>query len=430
MHLAERICFWTYVALGPLAWTSCAYFLTIGRERMNKLLKSRSVLPENAPLVSILVPAKDEGSRIADCIGRVLGQDYPSFEVIAINDRSTDDTGEVLDQVAVANSSPPPLEGGGGGGDLGGLVARQLPLDSRTTKPRIRVFHIDLLPPGWLGKCHALDAGARHAEGEWLLFVDSDVVLKPNALSQLAALSIDRSYDALSILTTIETHNLAEKAMLPLLAATWSSTFAADQTNEDSQTDVALANGQVFLIRKSAYDAVGGHAAVRDRIVEDVELARLLKKQGFKMRFLSGAHLARTRMHETLGHMFNAWARIFAGTARGRIWPMVRTVLFLVCCGLTLLPAAAWAVAGGNVYWQVAVAAHAVYIAVTMGLIWRWSGNNPLYVLLLPISVFIELAILIFSIRKAISGKIDWRGMSIDLRQTSRFSAAGPSEVR
>jgi len=127
-------------------------------------------------------------------------------------------------------------------------------------------------------------------------------------------------------------------------------------------------------------------------------------------------------MHETLGHMFNAWARIFAGTARGRIWPMVRTLLFLICCGLTLLPAATWAIASDNIYWQIAAAVHAAYILAINGLIWRWSGNNPLYVLLLPISVIVEIAILIFSIRKAISGRIDWRGMSIDLRQTSRVA--------
>ena len=407
--LTGRICFWTYLALGPFAWIACVYFLMIGRERMNKLRRSISVLPAEPPLVSILIPAKDEGARIAACVKRVLEQDYPAIEVIAINDRSNDNTGAVLDSfVGATHGSPASMDDA--------LTGDACVAPTRN----VRVVHIDSLPPGWLGKCHALDVGGRHATGEWLLFVDSDVVLKPDALSKLAALAIDRAYDAISILTTIETHRFVEKLMLPLLAGTWASTFKADQTNEDSEPDLACANGQVFLIRKSAYDAVGGHAAVRDRIVEDVELARLLKKQGFKMRLLAGRHLASTRMHETLGHMFNAWARIYAGSSRGSIWPMVRAMAFIVFCGLSVVPAATYAIASYDPLWLSAVAAHSVLLFGINGLVWRWSGNNPLYSLLLPLSVPIELAILLYSIRKAISGKIDWRGSAVDLRQTSR----------
>jgi glycosyltransferase involved in cell wall biosynthesis len=99
----------------------------------------------------------------------------------------------------------------------------------------MRVVHIDALPPGWLGKCHALDAGAKQAAGEWLFFVDSDVKLQPDALERIAALAIDRTYAAISIMTALETHRFVEKLMLPLLAATWATVFTVDQTNEDSE---------------------------------------------------------------------------------------------------------------------------------------------------------------------------------------------------
>ncbi|MDB5327589.1 MAG: glycosyl transferase family 2 [Phycisphaerales bacterium] len=421
MSLTERILFGLYVLCGPVAWVVIAYFIAIGRERMNKLKKNRDPLPAEPPLVSILVPAKDEGPRIGSCLQAVLGQEYPAFEVIAINDRSTDDTGAVLDTF----------------------------INNAAGKTAVRVVHIESLPAGWMGKCHALDNGARHARGEWLFFVDSDVRLSPDALSRMAALCIAREYDALSITTTIETHAFVEKLMLPLLAATWMTMFAGDQTNEDSELERAVANGQAFLIRRSAYEKVGGHAAVKDRIVEDVELMRTLKLAGFRTRFLAGRELAATRMHTHLKQMFNGWARIFAGTARGHIWQMVLAIGFLVCCVLSLFPALAMVVHLGEVtsfswsgtpgssvimttahasvglspyasYWLFAALAHWLLMMILAGLVWFWTGNSPLYALLLPISVPVVIAILIYSIRKAISGKIDWRGSAVDVRQTSR----------
>ena len=392
MSTPELIIFAVYVALGPLAWLLVAYFVKIGRERMNKLVRNRDVLPPDPPLVSVLVPARDEGRAIAACIDDVRRQDYPRFEVVAINDRSTDDTGPLLDAAVADPNARPPL----------------------------RAVHVQALPPGWLGKCHALDVGGVHARGDWLLFVDSDVRLAPDALSRLAAVAIARGYDALSILTRIDTHSFVERLMLPLLAASWMTAFQGDQTNEDSATDQALANGQVFLIRASAYRAVGGHAAVRDRIVEDVELMRLLKASGFKTRLLSGPHLAATRMHTSLRQMFNGWARIFAGTARGRIWPMARGIARLVFGGLSVFPAAGWAIGTGSAAWAAAAGVHALLMLGVAGFAWRWSGNSPAYALLLPISVPIEIAILGYAIRKAVSGKIDWRGSAVDVRQTSR----------
>lgn len=402
MGMTESILFWTYVALGPGAWVVFAYLMTVARERMTKLRHSKAALPEVFPRVSILVPAKDEGSHVRTCIDRVMGQDYPAFEVIAINDRSSDDTGAVLDAcVGATPASPVP----GGEGDAG--VARTL-----------RVVHIASLEPGWLGKCHALHRGTEHATGEWFFFVDSDVKLQPEALSKMLAYAIDRKIDALSIMTTVETHRFIEKLMLPLLAATWASMFAADQTNEDSETERALANGQAFLIRADAYRKVGGHACVKDRIVEDVELIRTLKKAGFKTRFLAGRHLASTRMHTHLRQMFHGWARIFAGTSRGRTFPMIAAIVFFVLSVLTAYPTIIYGIIAHDLWWFAAGMGHWLLMTIIAGLVWFWSGNSPAWALLLPISVPIEIAILTFSVRRAVSGKVEWRGTQVNIRET------------
>ncbi len=399
----ERIIFWTYVAVGPFAWIVFAYLMSVGRERMTKLRQGKYKLPASPPLVSILIPAKDEGSHIRTCIERVLQQDYPAFEVIAINDRSSDDTGAILDELVRSHADS--CEAGSD--------------PARVGVKTLRAVHIADLPSGWLGKCHALDEGAKHAKGEWLFFVDSDVKLDPEALSRIAALAIDRKCDAVSITTTIQTEHFIEKLMLPLLAATWITMFMADQTNEDSEPDKALANGQVFLIRADIYNQVGGHAAVKDRIVEDVELMRLMKKSGLKTRFYAGRHLASTRMHTHFKQMLHGWARIFAGTSRGKIWPMLLAMPFFVVCVLSVYPILIGSIIFGATYWLVASLIHFIVMTICMGLMWVWSGNNPIYALLLPISVPIELWILGFSIRRAISGTIDWRGAQLSLRETT-----------
>ena len=217
-------------------------------------------MPPDAPHVAILVPAKDEGPRIAQCIESILKQDYPHFSVIAINDRSTDDTGRQLDAQAARNA-------------------------------RVRVVHIESLPPGWLGKCHALWSGAKLATmqtGSSLSIPMSRSHRMP--LRRLYRLR-SRKYDVLTVLTALECHTFLERLILPLAAAAWSIMHTISLTNDDNRPEIATANGQFLLIRRDVYESVGGHEAVKDRIVEDVELVRLLKSQDRSIRFFSGAHL-------------------------------------------------------------------------------------------------------------------------------------------
>jgi len=151
-HLGEYIVYILYVLLGPTAWVLFGVAMVRGRHRI-WLLRRIAPLPEEHPRVSILIPAKDEGERIRACIESALAQQYDNFSVIAIDDRSTDRTGAIMDEMAAAN-------------------------------PNLKVIHIaeGTLPPGWTGKCNALHSSVQHADGEWLLFVDSDVILQPNAL--------------------------------------------------------------------------------------------------------------------------------------------------------------------------------------------------------------------------------------------------------
>ena len=291
--------------------------------------------------MTILVPAKDEEGGIAGCIERIAEQEYPSFDIVAVDDRSVDRTGVILDEIAremnaktdtdSATEVAPPLASG---------CPTSVGLCATSPNPKLRVVHIEqgALPSGWLGKCHALLKGTKLATGEWLLFVDSDVTINRTALAQTLAVAIQRKYDALSIITQLECRSFWERLMLPMLGGAWTMMYFVSLTNRDN-SKVAVANGQFFLIRREAYEKVGGHEAVRNQITEDVELMRLLKSNEFTCRFLLGGHLASTRMHANLKQMFHGWGRIFSGTSRRSPFRILLAMLFFLVCGFSVYPA-------------------------------------------------------------------------------------------
>jgi chlorobactene glucosyltransferase len=353
---------------------------------MNRL-KRAMPLPDPLPTVTILIPAKDEGREITRCIQSAMSQDYARFDILAVDDRSTDDTGPILDRLAAET----PAERGANGGSA-----------------QLHVLHIppNGLPAGWLGKCHALATAAANVKTDWLLFVDSDVQLQRSALTIALSNAVDRKYDAISILTKLECHTFLEKLVLPLAAATWATMFAVSATNDDDRK-AAAANGQFFLIRRNAYEAVGGHAAVRDQITEDVELMRRLKSNGFRTRLLFGDHLATTRMHATLHQMIHGWGRIYSGTSRRRIGRILATTVLLPLIGLTVYPA----LIVGLFHPLLLIAAGAHFIAMTayLSLVYSRAGQPRRYALLFPLGCGVILMLLAYALRMCRTGRVLWR---------------------
>lgn len=398
MTLGGNLIFATYLIIGPVAWSMMLLLLFIGRQRMTRLLRNRKPVPQPAPSVTILVPAKDEAAGIAHCIDCILEQDYPDFRIVAINDRSTDRTGAILDE----------------------LCARQ--------PGKLCVVHIapESLPDGWLGKCNALHVGAGQADGDWLFFVDSDVTLQPDALSRAIALVTWRRYDALSILTKLECHTFWERLVLPLVGGAWSVMHAISLTNDDRRPGSAVANGQFLLIRRSAYATVGGHESVRAAITEDVEMMRLLKGRGFRTRLMLGSHLAATRMHSSLGQMFHGWGRILSGSSRRSPRRIIGAMLFLLICGFGVYPALAWGLAAlrwNDPGWLIVSVLHLLLMTVYLALIYRWSGNRARYALLFPLGGGVLLGILAFALRTCRTGRVMWRETQFQIPAHARLES-------
>jgi glycosyl transferase family 2 len=232
------------------------------------------VAPEPTLEVSVIVPARNEEACLADCLRTLVGQAGPSYEVIVIDDDSTDGTRAMAERFAV------------------------------------RVIAADLLPEGWSGKCNAAGSGAKLAKGQWLLFTDADTKHAPNSIAAGLQEAKESSADLLSYSPKQEVGSLAERALMPLIFAELATKYPPKEVC-DPNSPVAAANGQYLLIRREVYDAIGGHAAVGASILEDVELARRTKQAGHTLRF-HFSDVVTTRMYRSFGELWEGWTKNLA----------------------------------------------------------------------------------------------------------------------
>ncbi len=393
-----------YLILGPLTWAALLLGMVAGRARMNRLKSGPATFhaaretasPQALPQVTVLVPARNEVAGIQVCLASVLQQDWPHIEVLAVNDRSTDGTGPLLDKLAEAH-------------------------------PALRVVHIDALPAGWLGKAHALATAAAEARGQWLLFVDSDVTLQPDALCRCLRLATEREIVALSLLTRVEAQSMLEAVVLPLAAGAWAVMHTISLTNSDRRTHIAVANGPFLLVRRDVYETAGGHTAVRQAITEDVELMRRIKAAGGQVRLLAGEHLAATRMHKTWRQLTHGWGRIFSGTSRrkpGRIL----AALPVVAGGLAVYPALAAGVwelhTTGWPGWLVTASVHLAVLTAALALVYRWARLPMPLALAWPLGGLVLAYLLSFALRVCKTGISEWRGTAVQQQAAGATEAA------
>lgn len=231
------------------------------------------------PLISLLVPARNEERDVAACLASLASQDYPSFELIFVDDESTDRT------LALAHSA---LDG----------------------KPHCRVIAGKPRPDTrWVGKSWALVQGLDHARGDWLLFIDSDVVHHPSAVRKAMAMATEQGADAFSIMPAIECRSFWEKIIMPLFALLSGLVAPLDRANRPEKRGSRL-SGAFILVRRAAYESCGGHAAMREQILEDMALARRLKGKGHLLWLTYTHDLTRTRMYDNFRDLWAGLGRL------------------------------------------------------------------------------------------------------------------------
>jgi glycosyltransferase involved in cell wall biosynthesis len=225
------------------------------------------------PTISIIVPARNEEACLARCLEPLVKQSGVSFEVIVVDDESTDRTREIAESFS-----------------------------------GVRVIDAARLREGWTGKNNAVFTGASKARGSWLLFTDADTVHSPGSLARALAEAQPRGASLLSYSPEQEVRSFWEKAFMPVAFAELAATYRPSEASDPASPEAA-ANGQYLLISREAYDAVGGHAAVAASLLEDVELARAVKASGRKIYFRYGGDAVRTRMYRSLAQLREGWTK-------------------------------------------------------------------------------------------------------------------------
>lgn len=336
--------------------------------------------PRVAPALSIIVPARNEARQIEQCVRSLLAQDYPDFEVIVVDDRSDDETAAIVARIAAEDA-------------------------------RLRLISGEPLPQGWVGKPWALHQGAQQARGEWLLFTDADTIHEPNAATASLAYAQTHNLDVLSVLTEQLMVTLPERIFLPTIL--WIIAFSIGSLDaiNDPASESALFNGQYILALRRVYHAIGGHEAVRGEIAEDLELARLLKRDGrFRTALVGASGLVRVRMYRSFGEIWNGFVKNFwVGARSQRVLATIGIVL--LACISPLTPIALIVALALHAWTAVLVLA----LAMCAGIAGAWPGMYRLGLgaassLFLPLGVAVVVAIFVTSIAQHARGGITWRG--------------------
>jgi chlorobactene glucosyltransferase len=345
--------------------------------------------PTAAPLISICIPARNEENNIRNSVESALGQDYPNIEVIVLDDRSTDSTLTQLAEIAARDSRLVPINGTD-------------------------------LPAGWAGKPFALFQASAAARGEWLCFVDADTFLAPQAISSCYAKALETEADMFTTMNEQILGSFWEKVIMPLVMTALSVGFSPRKVN-DPTTRYAIANGQFIMIRRTVYDAIGGHEKVKDQIVEDKAISEQVKWNGHHLVVADGSQVIRTRMYTDLPSMWEGWTKnIYLGL---RDHP---SMLMLGAFGATLALIAAlflpiWPLLGINWVFKnggwpaVAVTIEALIIWASViyarARVARGMKISAWYALTTPLGAGVFAAMMLTSAWKVISGQgVTWRG--------------------
>jgi glycosyltransferase involved in cell wall biosynthesis len=340
----------------------------------------------NPPLVSAIVPAKDEERNLADCLTSVCRQTYPHLEILVVDDRSTDRTPEIAREFAERD-------------------------------PRVQVLSIEHLPPGWTGKTHALDQAVGHTRGQWLLFLDADTVHAPESLSVLMEFGRLEAASLVSLLPELNCQTFWERVVQPLAAITLMQSFPLHVVN-DNRSRLAFANGQYILIERSAYEASGGHRAVRHRFVEDIGLAEQVKSLGFPIRVALVRGLVSCRMYSSFRQLVRGWSRIIYDALDRKTWRLVLKLLDpIVFCqsGHLALLAALILFATGHASpfasWLMVLALiHHGLMFVLFLRVYTFSVPGSRYAPWFPLANLIVDVILVRAIHMCRTGNVTWRG--------------------
>ena len=319
------------------------------------------------PAVSVIIPARNEQACLADCLQSLVEQSGIAFEMIVVDDHSTDRTREIA-----------------------------------SSFPEVIVIDAGPLPDGWTGKNNAVSTGARQARGHWLLFTDADTVHLPGSLARAVAEAQENNADLLSYSPEQIAVSFWERATLPVIFSELARQYPPS-TVSDPASPIAAANGQFILVYRDAYDAIGGHTAVAGDILEDVALARAVKRSGRKIRFRYAPDAVRTRMYRNYRQLRDGWTKNLALLFPKPFWLTAQTLALWGTPWLGLL----LAYTTHHWWWSTISAVSFAYLVIrTTRANFTWE--NEILGSLFGMPMFAYL--LLRSKRAHANGRVPWKG--------------------
>ena len=397
---------WTVIAWSiACAWVIVVLVFILAARKQSLLQPTSNALQNmDAPRLSVIVAARNEKNCIETCIRSLFHQDYPALEVIAINDRSTDQTAQILDRLA------------------------------REFAGRLRVLHVGVLPSGWFGKPHALSLGLQSASGSVVCFTDADCEFQsPSALRTAVAEMLRRKLDVFSISARYTMTSLRECVAVPCFSEVLLTWLRPERVDDPEWPD-AFANGAFIMARRAEFEAIGGWGAVRTKISEDLQLARHAKQSGLRVGLSHGEGFYQTDSYGSLRDSWNGWSRIFKGAltpAQLLITVGRMTILFGLPLSATLWGATI-ALLTGSVDWFTHGAGLAFAIAFGLRFVldlsmFRLMGA-PLF--LTPLAPFGRIYVMAAAMRALFSHlgwvHTHWRGTTFSAGQLVMLRSAKP----
>lgn len=339
-----------------------------------------------SPFVSILVPARNEEANIEACVTSLAAQDYPNFEIIILDDESTDKTWNILKRMALKYR-------------------------------RLRIIKGKQLPQGWIGKpwaCHQLFLASR---GELLLFTDADTRHDPMSLKKAVSAFYAEGADFLTALPREETHTLAEKLTIPIMPFGISSFFPMKIAQQSSLPALSISVGQFMLFRREALEEIGGFEAIRICVLDDVEMGRRIKAAGLEWRIVDATSLVSCRMYASLEEVFAGFSKnLFATFSRNilvyvPIWIWL-SIVFLLPVVIVGLAFAGWIISKE----VLSVSFLTIILSLILWGITHVRFRYPVYLTFLyPLSVFLWVLMAIRSMIMTIAGQNVWKGRTVDV---------------
>jgi glycosyltransferase involved in cell wall biosynthesis len=316
---------WIAGGILALAWFSRIVEAAIGMPHVPDIARpewDRQPSTANGePRVSIIVPARNEEEDIGETLTQLLALDYSNYEVIAVDDRSTDRTGKIIDEIAVSC---------GAGAPARVPVAPILPaVAGKSVCPKLlKVIHISELPSGWLGKTHAMWTAGQMATGHWLLFTDADVLFKPEAVRRAIAYAEAERADHVVLFPRMIMKRPSERMMIAFFQALFVFGHRPWKVADPKARD-HMGVGAFNMVRRSVYDAVGTYHALRMEVVDDMKLGKLVKNAGFAQRNVFGEDLISLHWAEGAFGIVNNLTKNFFAVLFFQWWRTVITIIGL-----------------------------------------------------------------------------------------------------